>query len=278
MVEKMLSRSHYSRNLEELIENEASAEFIDPSRSALSLVSFFSSEQNLEEWKKSVSPIEFSGKELETISQLVGKKSDSLKIYELDEVEGVNEYPLPYFEVVVNQKQYGTPTMGLGELVLLYVYWRLYRINSKTIVLLEEPDTYVSYSSQEELFNILARFSDEKNLWVILTTHSTAIASKVPPQHMTLLYRHKGETVLLQNPQLHQILAMLGLPEKRDGLLLVEDDKSEELLKAIISIVDPILLRQFAIIDLRGTGPIISSLKKIPQELGLRFQEYLIRI
>ncbi len=245
-------------------------EFIDPSKSALSLVSFFSQEQNLDEWKESVSPMEFYERDLETLSQLVGKKYDSLKIYELDDVEGVEESPLPYFEVTTNGKEYGTSTMGLGELVLLYVFWRLGRCEEESIVLLEEPDTHLSYASQEELFNIIAKYSDEKNLWVILTTHSTAIASKIPLQYMTLLYNHVGESFFIQNPPLHQVLRMLGLPEKKDGLLLVEDDEADDLLRALISIYDPSLLKQFAVINLGNTGQIISSLKRIPQELGFQ--------
>ena len=146
------------------------------------MVNFFSDEQNLDEWKEAVSPIEYSGKELTTISQLVGKKYELLKIYELDDIvddkKGIDETPLPFFEVVVNGREYSTPTMGMGELVLLFTYWKLSNVDSNAIVLLEEPDTYVSYASQDELFNVLAKFSDEKNLWIILTTHSTAITSK----------------------------------------------------------------------------------------------------
>lgn len=260
----------YSQVDDTPLETYLEIEFIDPSKSALSLVSFFSQQRNLDEWKESVSPIEFSEKELETLSQMVGKKYDSLKIYELDDVEGVDESPLPYFEVITNGKEYGTPTMGLGELALLYTYWRLDRSEQEAIILLEEPDTHLSYSSQEELFNIIARYSDEKNLWVILTTHSTAIASKVPRQNMILLYSHNGDTVIVQNPPLYQVLRMLGLPEKKNGLLLVEDDEAEDLLKALISIFDPSILKQYAIINLGNTGQIISSLKRIPLELGFQ--------
>jgi hypothetical protein len=63
---------------------------------------------------------------------------------------------------------------------------------------------------------------------------------------------------------------MLGLPEKKDGLLLVEDDESEELLRYTISFIDPSIMKQFAILNLKSTGPIISSLKKVPPELGFK--------
>ena len=44
----------YSQNLETTIPDELQVEIIDPSKSAIALVDFFSKEQNLEEWKESV--------------------------------------------------------------------------------------------------------------------------------------------------------------------------------------------------------------------------------
>jgi predicted ATP-dependent endonuclease of OLD family len=157
------------------LEMSVEAVWIDFSKHSTHLSSIFTDITHLDEELAAIEARVASTKELEMLSYIVGKNYSELKTYELE----FSEYgEVPYFEVVSNGVQYNSKTMGLGELSVHYVLWHLQRIARDSIILIEEPETYLAPRSQEALINVLAKLSIEKNVWIVLTTHSPNILKK----------------------------------------------------------------------------------------------------
>lgn len=63
--------------------------------------------------------------------------------------------------------------MGLGE--LSYIYWCLVRAPEHSILIVDEPETYLAHYSQTALLDVLAMFCSEKSIWGVIATHSFTI-------------------------------------------------------------------------------------------------------
>ena len=83
-------------------------------------------------------PLDFSNHLCRVASYVIGKKYESIKAYEIEN-EG-----FPYIEVKTGDLTYNSSEMGLGELSVLYIQWRLERALPGAIILLEEPENYLS--------------------------------------------------------------------------------------------------------------------------------------
>ena len=79
--------------------------------------------------------------------------------------------------------------MGFGELALLLGYWMVSRMPLGSIVLMEEPETFVSPRSQRRFADIVAKIALQRNLKVVATTHSPAFASRFSEDEITLVSR-----------------------------------------------------------------------------------------
>ena len=58
--------------------------------------------------------------------------------------------------------------MGLGEVSALYIYWCLSRAAENSILIVDEPETYLAHNSQSALIDVLAKFCSEKAFGVLL--------------------------------------------------------------------------------------------------------------
>lgn len=146
--------------------------WLDLSSQCPLMVSHFSKMKNLEEFLDSVEPIIFNDDELKELSYVVGKNYESCYIYELDDGE------FPYFYVNAGGLEYGTELMGLGEVSILFIIWQMKRLSQGSIMIIDEPETYLSYQSQSGILDIMAKYSSEKSIWMIMSTHSYGMLKK----------------------------------------------------------------------------------------------------
>lgn len=146
---------------------------IDPTQEAHNLKSVFN-QPNLNDLLEPLSPRRLQGESLSEICQLIGRDYESVEVFEIDEI---GDNILPYFRVSFCGISYGSESMGHGELALHVLYWQLTTLEGGGILLVEEPENRISTESQLALLNIIAKFSVESKLWIILTTHSPLILS-----------------------------------------------------------------------------------------------------
>ncbi|MBD2864644.1 ATP-dependent nuclease [Paenibacillus oceani] len=239
---------------------EVSSAWIDSSTYGNEMVSLFQDMRNIEELLDQHEPRLSSYEEINLTSYIIGKTYNSIMTYELElEVDKV----VPYFKVNCDGVEYGSELMGAGEISVLFILWQLQRVNNNSVLLIEEPETFLSPHAQEALLNVFAKFSEEKGLWFILSTHSPNILSRIPPKHVRLVSRLRNNVRVIV-PQDQSYLNSLGIPIRKLGILFVEDRAAREFTKVWLSRYAPQLVSQLEIRDINSESKIKGILNDFP--------------
>ncbi|OMF76862.1 MULTISPECIES: ATP-dependent nuclease [Paenibacillus] len=246
--------------VEEDIEVEAIV--IDPSSSCYEQVNFFRKMSNLEELLDGYEPIISTEAEIEQVSYIVGKQYTSCKIYEIDDIGDYGV--IPYFQVSTLNSNYGTETMGLGELSAHQIIWQLKRSSKNSIILIEEPESYLAPKSQEALLNVIAKYVEERGGWVILSTHSPNILQRIPIDHIRLLTRVDDNVQVITPNSRDAHLTSFGVTLSKSSVLLVEDRFAREFLKLLLSNFDPFLFQKIEILEAGDESKLKSLLRTFP--------------
>jgi hypothetical protein len=154
--------------------------------------------------------------------------------------------------------------MGLGELALHYIYWRLTSLSTGGILLIEEPENRISAKSQTALLNLISKFSVTKKLWVILTTHSPIILSYFPSEHIRVLSRTGESVLVIDLPNDLHLRTILASSKRYSGMLLVEDEAAASFARAWLADKDSAMLNNLEIVVSGSNGDIVSAIKKTP--------------
>lgn len=115
-----------------------------------------------------------------------------MQVYELELASNV----LPFFEVTFGADRYDSRTMGAGELAAFYLWWSLDRAAEGSIVLIEEPECYLSPGSQDVFRDYVASMSFKSKVSVIMTSHSPQIISPLA-QESTRFFRRDAKGIKL---------------------------------------------------------------------------------
>ncbi|WP_019418980.1 ATP-dependent nuclease [Paenibacillus sp. OSY-SE] len=235
--------------------------WIDGSIQAPSLIDIFSNMPNLDELLESEEPRLVSEEEKSHLSYIVGKDYSSCEIYELElESYGI----VPYFKVVSDGVEYGSEAMGLGEISLHYILWNLLRLNKNSVVLMEEPESYLAPRSQEALLDVVAKISAEKRHWVILTTHSPSIIKNIPVKHVRILNRVNDSVEVSIPNNGSEYMNSLGLKPQKLGVILVEDRCARELTKCWLARFNPSIIQEYEVVDIGSKEKILQQIREFP--------------
>lgn len=206
--------------------------------------------------------------ELGLASYIIGRDYAGIGVKEVDGSARIGTFP--YFTARVSDFSYGSEDMGFGELSLLLILWRLMRTPSGSIVLLEEPETFVAPRSQRRLADVIAKLAVERDLMVIATSHSPSIAANFLLSEMTLLSR-SGRDVVVSTPPLRSVVdARLELVPARKVIWVVEDEMASRLLRFFLRNAD---LHRWSEVCVAGDNgrvlSVVASLRPAP-ESGIR--------
>jgi predicted ATPase len=242
--------------------HEIELAFIDSSWASSDLVRVFNDTADLEEIIRANDFAELSLQEIDMLSFMNAKTYDRVRVAEIDGDLGEGVYP--YFEVSTGGQSYGSESMGLGELSLHLIFWSVRRLKRNSILLLEEPEAHLSPKSQSALMDVLAKYSEEKKLWIILTTHSAGIVSKIPSEHVRLLYRSGNTVTVISDPSRSQLNSIVGMKKQYSGLLIVEDRAARVFAKTWLSKIAPEILQEFDVVDANSNSVVMNILKIFP--------------
>jgi predicted ATPase len=220
-------------------------------------------DENFSDLLEPIDPIHLEGDELSLASFLTGKTYSDCEIYEIQDYAGFERFP--YFRVDSNGSQYSTESMGQGELALLLTLWVIRDLPMNSILILEEPETHVSPRSQAALMTYVASQCVKKGLWVVVTTHSPIVVSKIPRQSLRLLVRDGGNISILDNPHHHQVASILGGAFGYEGIVLVEDEAAKRFTVCLLEEIDADLARQFEIVVCGSNGQVVAATKAFPR-------------
>lgn len=190
------------------------------------------------------------------LSYIVGRDYDEIYLTEIESGENIH----PYFRVVNSTNEYDSLQMGMGEHFLFYIFWVFYRINNSGIILIEEPETFISIKSQQKLMNFIAEKAGEVGITVIIASHSPYIIRNIKRENIIIISRYQNDVSIIKSP-VSEALSSLGLESPKKGIIYVEDIVAEKLLETIIAKDYPHILRDYNIEEVNGHGGITSRLK-----------------
>lgn len=200
------------------------------------LQKLFNTQGNFGEIIEQFEAKEYPQDKLAVINYLSNHEYSKVSVYNIeDEYES---FPvLPVFIVERNSLQYDSRAMGLGELSMFYYFWLLDYIsdlNKNIVLIIEEPESFISPLLQKRFIDILVKYIVEKNLNCILSTHSDHILEKIPSSSLKKLsFSRSNEPRIFEVDNL-EILNTLGLSPQKKGILFYEDLAAEILLKQLI--------------------------------------------
>lgn len=237
------------------------------SKSVHDALAFFSSQSNLTELLDQYEPTEPAPGDFlcpEEMSALVGKDYQSVSFSEI-EIQDNKSYPF-FIVTTSDNEQYDVSSMGLGEYQLFYLMWILTGLEKDGILLLDEPDSAISYQSCMMLPGILAKASVKKHTAIYCTSHLPYLSDALKNDSQTVISRN-ASGISLSNSS--SVSMSLGLPAERRGCFLVEDEIAHKLLTALLAFHNTKTLRTFQIIQMDGASEIVNFLQQVDRHRDL---------
>ena len=203
-------------------------------------------------------PISFDKQQLEDINSIIGREYNSVDLYEISEI--YNEDSLPFFKVSDGDVYYDSRSMGTGEHFLFYLYWVLMKAKKDSLILIDEPETFVSVKSQAAIMDMLAKTALDKGCSVIIATHSPHVLNRIPASNTLLFVRASNIVKILKESKKSVETLGISIAGYKKSLL-VEDILAKEFLIRMLEVEAPDLLKEAFITTTSGESEITTVLK-----------------
>lgn len=214
---------------------------------------------SLDDLLNGVSGSAVNNKSVQMLSFICRRDYKEITLYEVEGDNGV----LPFFEVAVDSERYDSRTMGAGEITALYIWWAVERAEANSLILIEEPETFLSPTCQESLCLYILSATVEKQLVTVLTSHSAKIVNSIADGSRLFLYKGAGGVKHAANPVSPAMLNTVGIEAVVNTICMVEDEAARMFLESLIELFDPSLRRSAEIVESNGDGDIIAVLKRL---------------
>jgi len=235
--------------------------WFDPTVQIPYLLHILRHDKSLPDLWEGVAPKVLSAGELDDVSALVGRTYSKLEIFEI--LDYGDHDTVPYFRATSYGETYGAEAMGLGELSLLFFYWSLSRTNYGSVLLLEEPETFIAPRSQRVLIDMVAARTEAQHMFVAITSHSGVITERIPQNHVDYMSRQGKEVTFLRNPPRSLLADRLGLVQPRPVLCLVEDEVAAAFAQVLIEAGNSKYMSNCAIYVASGESEVTATLRRI---------------
>ena len=236
---------------------------VDPSSAAQHIKRLIYDQENFSELLDPLESRVLAENEIGELSYMVGKPYSSVEVYEIEEYSDIEAFP--YFRVECEGTEYGFEDMGAGEAALFYLWWFMSTSPESSFALLEEPENNVSLRSQTAAMNVIARICAERRIWCVLTTHSAEVVGCVPREHVRLVVRHEGQTVLTDGPTDELLESTIGLRIPRSCIAICEDRLARIVIRSIVRHRLPSIQKRLVVCDAGSNGDITKALDSFPE-------------
>jgi predicted ATPase len=214
---------------------------------------------NIDDLINGVGSKTLDGKALETINYIARRDYRDVKVYEVE----TGDHVTPFFEVAMGNDRYDSRTMGAGELAAFFLWWSIARASENALILIEEPECYLSPASQAAFCNFLIAAIVEKHLTVVATSHSPQIISGVSDENLVFVFRNTQGIKIVDGAPPPALLEMIGIAPQVDTIVLVEDLAASSFCRFLLEKIHPSLSRRVEISVRDGDGNIVRALKEV---------------
>ncbi|GGS44018.1 hypothetical protein GCM10010171_43990 [Actinokineospora fastidiosa] len=170
---------------------------------------------------------------------ILNRDYDSASAQELDrdDTDGAGTSTWHYYELTYRGATYGPREMSLGELAASIVLRALRTARYGSVLLLDEPENFLSPQARRRLLDVIVSHAVDRKLSVVIASHSIEMARRLPATSLRTIERDlRGTGVAIDRMRFpSQVAHAIGIEERPDVLLLVEDSFARLLLKAILT-------------------------------------------
>ncbi|MGO4439999.1 ATP-dependent nuclease [Rhizobium sp. RAF56] len=219
--------------------------------------SVFCEFENAEELLNGAGSKELSGGDVAAINYLLQRNYRRISLSEV-EIGTV----APFFEVSFEDDNYDSRTMGSGELAALYLWWIIQRVEKNSIVLIEEPESFLSPAAQETMGNFIVASAVEKGLCIVATSHSAPIIAPLPKPCVKFLYRGANGLRVTSEPT-PLSLSKIGITTAPRSIVFVEDHAAKTFTKLLLERKDPLLAATVLLQVRQGEAEITRVLESV---------------
>jgi ABC-type lipoprotein export system ATPase subunit len=154
-----------------------------------------------------------------------------------------------YYELTYRGITYGPHQMSLGELAASVVLRVLRSTRDGDILLLDEPENFLSPLARQRLLDIIVQQAVEKQLSVVIASHSAEIIRRLPLTSLRTIEQGLQGVTIANVTIPSQATRAVGLDVRPGVLLLVEDSFAHRLLKALLARLLPTLHLDLGIVE-----------------------------
>lgn len=224
----------------------------------------FSKSSNIEDIINGAGPTTLSTDELIEINFLTTRNYREAKLYEVE----LGDETVPFFEVSFGPDRYDSRSMGSGEFSAFFLWWRLRRAQPKSILLIEEPECFLSPGSQSAFIDFLISILFTKKICAVVSSHSGEIINPLPHSSIRFFRReHAGVALVTEKPS-PILLETIGIRAHRDILAFVEDEAAARFCRLLAERFNPFLSKRMIIVPKNGDGEIVNLLKQVENKYG----------
>jgi len=182
------------------------------------------------------------GKNIVLAEKIVDEENDALQYYRLKLSDGTI---------------YDSYTMGSGEFYINQFLWALNDLNPESIVVIEELENYLHSEAQKKIIELIYKYSHEKKIQFILTTHSPTLIDHVKNPNRILIKTDVSSNIISINRCPNWLAKdVLGTNVDKKIEILVEDEKALSLVRTIISRNNPNMVKQLIFTNCKGNSDI----------------------
>jgi len=269
----VLSGDEHSLELTPFEKNEIEQDVLcllfDPCTLIPEIQKLFVQQENLSELLESFSPNSLPKNELKLVNFITNTEYSSVEVINIED-----EYELfpklPFFSVERGGVRYDSRNMGLGELSLLYYFWIIDLIgksNSNTLLIIEEPESFLPPLIQNRLCDVLAMTLATKGTACLISTHSEHILNKIPRSHVHVMSRLSNKINFFNAASNVQQMSVLGLTAPKKGLIFFEDKAAYLFARSLIKSSSSYVVDSFLYHCSGSEGDVLQGLKLFPTKL-----------
>lgn len=202
---------------------------------------------------------EVTGNALAEIKYICRRQYNRVSVYDIE----ANGETFPFFIVDADGLTYDSRTMGSGELVALYLWWRLDQATENALVLIEEPETFLSPISQGAVAEYIIATVVEKKLVAVVSSHSPKIIETIDEACRAFMFRAGSSSKLAFPPVTSALMESVGFTSPLKALIMVEDDVAATSLRTIVEKIKPEFLPSIEIRAQKGHGNLQAVLSQL---------------
>ncbi|WP_326949830.1 AAA family ATPase [Amycolatopsis sp. NBC_01307] len=217
----------------------------------------FGTDQSLDDRIQQAGFTSFRAPEVRLASYLLGRQYEKIDLAELESTDDTNEIEqeshetstvhraltfrsdaLPYFVTRRNGQDFTSLDLSQGELAGLTLIWAMRQVNKSSIIIIDEPETFMSPLSSKRSLDVVAFYVDKNRAPCLVTSHSYLGLAAVPKEHLVLLHPSSPGMVQLRNSDERTLWKTLRLAAPKAILFVVEDEAARQWLTFLLRSFD----------------------------------------